>query len=192
MKFILTVLIALLFLVLIALAYAWSGLYNIAATKPHWNLTKSYIELLQERSIAMHSDDVRVPILENPELREAAISHYHQMCRLCHGAPAYPAEAFTRHLYPTPPAMTDGHVQNNLSTTEIYWIVKHGIKMTAMPAFGPTHPEEALWGLVALVSEIPRMDPMQYRQHVEPDGAGHGHGQESSQENVRTTEGHRE
>lgn len=51
--------------------------------------------------------------------------------------------------------------------------------MTGMPAFGPTHDEKALWGLVAIVQEMPRMTPEQYRQKTDAKGAqgvaGHDH-----------------
>ena len=76
--------------------------------------------------------------------------------------------------------MTSGSIQKARSDVEIYWIVKHGIKLTGMPAFGRTHDEEQLWGIVAIVEEIPRMSPEQYRQLVikltNPGGdRGHGH-----------------
>lgn len=45
---------------------------------------------------------------------------------------------------------------------EVYWIVKHGIKMTGMPAFGPSHDEETLRGIVAFVKELPAMTPERY------------------------------
>jgi len=68
--------------------------------------------------------------------------------------------------------MTSGDVQKALNDAEIYWIVKHGIKLTGMPAFGPTHDENELWGLVAIVKEIPRMSPEQYRQLVKSTNSG--------------------
>jgi mono/diheme cytochrome c family protein len=62
--------------------------------------------------------------------------------------------------------MTSGYIQRKRSDGEIYWIVKHGTKLTGMPAFGPTHDEQELWGLVALAKEMPRMSPEHYRQLV--------------------------
>jgi hypothetical protein len=43
--------------------------------------------------------------------------------------------------------------------------------MTGMPAFGPTHDEKELWGLVALAKEMPQTSPAQYRQRVEAEQA---------------------
>jgi len=180
MKYALTVIITLAVVGVGALLFAWSGSYNIAAIKPHWGITLSFIELFRDRSIAVRSDDIRVPDVDDAESKEAAISHYHEMCRLCHGAPDYQPEEFAKGLYPPPPNMISGHVQEGRSRAEIYWIVKHGIKMTGMPAFGPTHSDSELYGLVALSMEIPQKSPEQYRrqvQKIDSEGVG-GHGHE--------------
>jgi mono/diheme cytochrome c family protein len=184
MRYLLTIAVVLFVSVIGAILYAWSGVYNIAATEPHWAVTLAFIDTLRDRSIEAHGDEVRVPDLNDPTYEKVGFPHYHEMCRLCHGAPKYAPEEFAEGLYPIPPKMTSGHIQEELSDAEIYWIVKHGLKMTGMPAFGPTHNEEQLWGLVSLVREMPRMTPEQYRQQVgEFDSereAGHGHGEPST------------
>jgi len=170
MKYLLTIAIVLAVFTVGAVLYVWSGIYNIAATEPHWSFTSSFIETLRDRSIALRSKNIQAPNLDDPKLKQAAFPHYHEMCRLCHGAPGYPPEEFARGLYPSPPIMTSGNIQKEFSEAEIYWIVKHGIKMTGMSAFGPTHKGEELWGLVALAKEIPEMSPEQYQEQVEEMG----------------------
>ena len=41
-------------------------------------------------------------------------------------------------------------------------ITKHGVKMTGMPAWGPTHSEEELWSLVAFMRLFPTMPASEY------------------------------
>ena len=166
MKYFLTIVIALAVLAGAALYYAWSGMYNIAATEPHWAVTASFIEMLRNRSIKVHSEGTQAPDLDDPKLKQIAFPHYHDMCRLCHGAPGYKSDDFSWGLYPGPPGMTSGYIQKEFTEVEIYWIVKHGIKMTGMPAFGNTHTERQLWGLVSLAEEMPRMSPEQYGKLV--------------------------
>ncbi len=182
MKYALTITIVLVALLVGAVLFAWSGIYNIAATRSHWGVTLSFIETLRDRSISVRSDDIRTPNMDNQKLKEAAFSHYHEMCRLCHGAPGYPPEEFSEGLYPAPPKMTSGHIQEELTNAEIYWIVKHGIKMTGMPAFGPTHDQEQLWGLTALAKEMSRMTAEKYRRQIEEAGHGHEHEQTATDE----------
>ena len=170
MKYVLTIVIVFAVLIMGGLLYVWSGSYNIAATEPHWSITLSLIDTLKDRSIEVRSKDIHPPNLGDPKLKELAFPHYHEMCRLCHGAPGYLPEEFATGLYPSPPSMTKGDIQKELSDAEIYWIVKHGIKLTGMPAFGPTHKDETLWGLVALSKEIPKMTPEQYQLRVKEMG----------------------
>lgn len=178
MKYVRGIVITLAVLGVGVLLFAWSGIYNIAATKPHWAITLSFIEMLRDRSISARSDDVSEPTSNDTELMEAAFPHYHGMCRLCHGAPGFQPEEFAKGLYPQPPSMASGHVQKERSQEEIYWIVKHGIKMTGMPSFGVTHSDPELHGLVALTMEIPQISPEEYRTQVQKMGSkgGHGHG----------------
>jgi mono/diheme cytochrome c family protein len=182
MKYLLTVGIVLACLVLGAVIFAWSGIYNIAATEPHWGITLSFIGMLRDRSIEVHSEGIQVPNLNEAKLKEIGFPHFHEMCRLCHGAPEYRPEEFAEGLYPSPRSMTSGSIQKALSDAEIYWIVKHGIKLTGMPAFGPTHDEEQLWGIVAIAEEIPRMSPEQYRQMVKLTDTGGDRGHEHTHE----------
>lgn len=187
MKYFLTIVITLAVLAGAALYYAWSGMYNIAATEPHWAVTLSFIRTLRDRSIEVRSEDIQAPNLNDPKLKQIAFPHYHDMCRLCHGAPGYTSEDFAWGLYPVPPKMTSGHIQKALSEAEIYWIVQHGIKMTGMPAFGNTHTEKEMWGLVALAEEMPRMGAEQYGEMVkamnpeEKMGQGHARGESESE-----------
>ncbi len=179
MKYTLTVIITLAVIGVGTLLFAWSGIYNIAATEPHWPITSSFVETLRDRSISAHSKDIRVPEVNDAESSVMAFSHYHEMCRLCHGAPGYLPEEFAKGLYPSPPDMTSGHLKKELSQAEIYWIAEYGIKLTGMPAFGPTHDEKELWGLVALVTKIPQMSPEDYRRQVQKmdqkEEGEHGH-----------------
>jgi len=44
--------------------------------------------------------------------------------------------------------------------------VKHGIKITGMPAWGVTHSDKPLWDVVAFLQKLPELTPDQYRTLV--------------------------
>ncbi len=188
MRTIITLIIIIALLGLGAFIYAWTGSYNIAATESHWSLTESFIDMLKNRSIASHSGDIRAPDLDKPEMRQKAMPHYHGMCRHCHGAPGYAPKEFAPGLYPSPPPMASGHIQEHYTNAELYWIVKHGIKMTGMPAFGKNHSENQIRGLVAIAREMPEMTSEQYRKAAEQmseeghHGGGHQHSEEKEKD----------
>jgi hypothetical protein len=62
------------------------------------------------------------------------------------------------------------------STAELFWIVKHGVKMTGMPAFGPTHSDERLWTVVAFLKQLPQISPEKYTEMKQASAKHHeGH-----------------
>ena len=54
-------------------------------------------------------------------------------------------------------------------------MIKHGIKATGMPAWGKSMEDEYIWGLVAFVQQLPKLDTEAYQALVASSG-GHSHG----------------
>ena len=44
-----------------------------------------------------------------------------------------------------------------------FGIVKHGVRMTAMPAWGATHSDAKLWAIVAFLKQLPGMTAARYQ-----------------------------
>ncbi len=150
--------------VLIALAGAlWSGVYNVSALSPHWDATRQLIEIARDRSIIMHSSNIRVPPLDDPKLAAKGSTVYQDICRDCHGAPGQPSESFAQGLYPAPANLLSGDVQKEWKDNQLFWIIDNGLKMTGMPAFGPNNDRETLLGIVAFVNRLPGMTPEQFK-----------------------------
>ncbi len=205
MKFFGVLLAVILLLIAAGAGFVWSGFYNVAASVPHWQGTSAVLEVARERSIDYHSDGISPPSLDDPELLESGFHHFHPMCRMCHGAPGYERLEFAKGLYPSPPDLTDDHVREEFTDAQIFWIVQNGLKMTGMPAFGPTHSDNELWGLVAVVNQLPEMTPEEYRAKIGTQGhgegmeghrhggendsmSGHGHGEEEHSTGTEQTQ----
>ena len=56
--------------------------------------------------------------------------------------------------------------KTDLTPSEQFWIIKHGVKMTGMPAWGVTHDDDLLWDVVAFVRKLPELTPEQYETLV--------------------------
>ena len=163
-SFFVAVLIILGCVILGGAAFVLSGIYNVAADVPHWKVTYLLLEGVRERSIAVHSRGIKVPPLNEEGLVHTGLVHFHETCRLCHGAPGYQREEFAEGLYPKPPFLGSHEVQRENEDGEFYWVVKNGLKMTGMPSFGKTHSEEQLWGIVAFLRRLPSLDPETYKE----------------------------
>lgn len=63
-------------------------------------------------------------------------------------------------MKPRPPHLSEAAA--HWRPQELFWLVKHGVKMSGMPAFGPTHADQEIWNIVAFVRELPGMTPERY------------------------------
>jgi mono/diheme cytochrome c family protein len=156
-------------------AIVFGGAVTVAATDPHYAPVQWVLETTMESSIRAHASEVEVPPnldLHDPKLAEQAFGHYSVACTPCHGAPGVDAAPW---LVLNPPAEPLVETAARWSDAELYWIVKNGIKMTGMPALGPTHGDGDLWAIAAFVRQLPAMTADDYRAMAERHAASHDH-----------------
>lgn len=148
-----------------------TGAYNVAATEPHWGLTRWAFNTLQKNSVAARADDVPAP----PPTDSAALAHgfihFQAMCVMCHGAPGVERGELGQGIRPRPPRLEDA--ASRWTDRELFWITKHGIRVAGMPAFGPTHDDGEIWSIVAAVRRIEDMTPEEYARQVSSDEDAH-------------------
>ena len=145
---------------IIGLLFIFSGTYNVAATSPHLAPVKWMMETVMDRSVASHARGITAPNLEDSAMFHEGFEHYQEMCVECHSAPGVPRSEMARGLYPRAPRLT--HAADEMSAAELFWITKNGVKMTGMPAFGPTHTDEQIWAITAFLKKMPAIDSAAY------------------------------
>jgi mono/diheme cytochrome c family protein len=163
-KIFLTVITLVILAVLTAVFFIYSGTYNVAATSPDNSILHWVLQTTREESIDRRADEVIPPpqsTLSNPQTLRVGFEHYNEMCIVCHGAPGVEPGEAREGLNPKPPLLVK--VAKQISTSELFWVIKHGIKMTGMPAWGPTHSDDKIWAMVAFVKTLPDMTPAQYK-----------------------------
>ena len=192
MKYALTALVTLAALGLLALVFPYTGLYNVSAAEGHTGFMRWYLNTTTNNSIKARADAaVPADLADEARVQRAAAS-YDAMCVVCHGAPGVERGEFGKGLTPEPPRLS--HAATMWEPEEVFWILDEGIKMAGMPAFGVTHPDDALWDLVAFVERLPEMTPEQYRVLVAAspghhEGGEHGEA-EPAEEGSTADEGH--
>lgn len=150
-------------------AFVWSGLYDISATDQHLRPTFAAIRVTMERSVERRAKGIEVPPLGDPAQVARGFALFRAHCVQCHGAPGVAPEAFALALRPLPtPLVRTGRER---SPGYIYWVLKHGIKMTGMPAWEYRMREADLWATVAFVKRLPGLSPAQYRALQPPPAA---------------------
>ena len=175
LRVVVTTLVALLILVVLgASLFIRSGAYPIAATEDHLPVEVWVFETLRDRSVARHARDVSVPAdLDDRDRLLMGAVQYEGMCAACHGSPGEALGAMAEGLLPRPPRFDE---ELRLTAAEQFWITREGLRFTGMPAWGPTHHEDELWAVVALLRVMPDLSQEQYQALLaEAVEAGHTH-----------------
>jgi mono/diheme cytochrome c family protein len=155
-------LFALVILALIGIGgYIWSGVYTIGADVPHWPATAQVLQMLRTRAVEQQARDIPVPKLDDPKMIAEGAEHYAAMCSGCHLAPGKQDSEIRPGLYPQPPKLAE---KQSLTAAQSFWVIKHGIKLSAMPAWGTTHNDDAIWNIVAFLQKLPGMTPEEYQK----------------------------
>jgi mono/diheme cytochrome c family protein len=160
-KVILTVIVVLLLGALGAVLFVESGIYNIGADDHHMKATLAFIVQLRDRSIETRLRSIEPQLAATPAMIQSGAQHYAALCVGCHLAPGLTKSDLRTGLYPHPPNLAQEDIQES---RRAFWIIKHGIKMSAMPAWGRTLDDAAIWDVVAFVRKMPGMAPEDYQQ----------------------------
>jgi mono/diheme cytochrome c family protein len=150
---------------------AYLGVYDVGADAPHSKAVYWTIEQLRRRSIAVRAARVVAPAnLEDPRRIASGAALYAEMCSGCHLAPGMKRTEISQGLYPQAPELSRGTA---LSPAESFWVIKHGVKLTAMPAWGRTHSDALIWDMVAFLNRLPSLSAAQYQAAVSSAPADH-------------------
>ena len=149
----------------------YSGLVDVAADEPHSDLVYWLLEETRENSIKIAAKDIKVPDLSDPELLLSGGTDYEFMCSSCHLKPGQSESDMSTGLYPAPPNLTlantehEGHEHGDdeQANRKSFWVIKHGIKASGMPAWGKTHDDQRIWAMVAFIKQLPTLTPDQYQ-----------------------------
>lgn len=157
-----------------AAAFVYSGTYNVAATDHHWSSTYWLLEKARIRSIRSHAAGIAVPTgYDAPDKVLSAVDHFAEHCTVCHGGPGVDRGDFATGMYPQPPDLTN--VSKHYNQAELFWILKHGIKMSGMPSMADDG-DNMLWATVGFLEKLPDMSPDDYnnlRMAAQAQGGGH-------------------
>lgn len=147
---------------LVAGAVVYSGIYDISATRQHLQPIHSLMEVAMRQSVRRHARNVDEPPLTDPQMAQRGAASFQAHCVQCHGAPGVAQSGIGLSMQPLPGPLVDA--QQHWQPRELYWVVRHGIKMTGMPAWKHRLPDEEIWELVAFMQQLPQLNATEYAQ----------------------------
>lgn len=178
-RFLMGAITTLVLLLIVGWGLLYSGVVDVAADSPHSAAVHRLIEWSRERAIHRAAASISPPAdLSRGERVRRGAGNYAAMCADCHLAPGVENSEIRQGLYPTPPNLARSKVPDQggeRMAARRFWIVKHGIKASAMPAWSRGGMEdEAIWDLVAFLDKLPSLSPGDY-QRIVMASDGHSH-----------------
>jgi cytochrome c553 len=158
---------------------AASGIIPIKASSGHWPITIWFLKFSMHRSFSTHSLGVKVPRLGeklgDPGMVMRGAGHYETGCRPCHGSPDLPQPRIAAAMLPVPPYLPE--VIHEWEPAELFSVVKHGVKLTGMPAWPAQQRDDEVWAVVAFLLEMPELNAEEYRRLAHGDLPATGGGE---------------
>ncbi len=138
------------------------GGVNMGASRGPGTLETILASWTVDRSVAVRAPDEKNPHASDATAIADGLHHYREMCVQCHGAPGMKPAEFAAGLNPPAPDLADE--AKEWTDGQLFWIIKHGIRMTGMPAFGSTHGDDDIWKIVAFVRQLDHLTAEQKSQ----------------------------
>lgn len=183
MRFVKHAAITFLILVLIGCVAFWvlvdRGHVDVSADGEHWPVTSWLLTTARESAVARQAQGIpdRLPDLSDRDELLATVIAYEDMCAACHTPPGGSPTVLAQGLNPPPPELSESAPR--LDPEELFWVAKHGIRRTGMPAWGLTHDDDDLWPIIALITRFPDFGDDDYQDLLEAArevGVEHQHG----------------
>ncbi|KAF2991516.1 cytochrome c (plasmid) [Methylocystis sp. MJC1] len=172
MKYLLGFIAAVVLMVIGAIIFA--ATYNVAASARGSTLEFGILHSVMRNSVRARAGEDGRETWTEEELRKG-FEQYDEMCIICHSAPGKERRPISKGMDPEPPNLAETSKQ--WTTAQLFWIIKNGIKMTGMPAFGPTHSDAEIWNLVGFVHRLPEITADKFLAMEREFGGSGDHGE---------------
>ncbi len=106
-----------------------------------------------DASTGRHAPKAMNPGPDNQANLLAGAQTYRSRCAICHGGPSGGASELGEAFNPAAPQFF-GKEPPDMMENENFYIIKHGVRMTAMPAWEHLLTDEQIWQTVAVLKRI--------------------------------------
>jgi mono/diheme cytochrome c family protein len=144
-------------LLLSALAVTKLGLMPVSADGAHSRLEARIMPAVLHASIARHASVERNPVPLDENNLKAGVDIYKSMCARCHSTPGGEPSTYGQSFYPPAPGLPEG--MGSYTEAQLFWLIKHGIRNTGMPAWGTMLSDEEIWQIVSLLKNSQDLPP---------------------------------
>jgi len=156
-NFALGILVAIVAFALGGWLYCRLGFADIRANvRPSW-LESELAVMALHASAARHAPEEKNPIQPTEANLLDGARLYRDKCADCHGRPDNPRSDYGASFYPPAPQFMESHPR--LQESETFYIIKNGVRRSAMPAWGSIMADSEIWQVVAFLNRLDNLPP---------------------------------
>ncbi|MFZ0735980.1 MAG: c-type cytochrome [Candidatus Acidiferrales bacterium] len=133
------------------------GYVNFGADAPPSSLEKKIATGASDASIARHAPQMANPLTPTDENLLAGARLYRDNCAGCHGDPANMDSSLGDSFNPPAPAFLMD--KPDMPEYQNFYIIRHGIRWSAMPSWKGKFNDTQTWQVVTLLSHIDKLPP---------------------------------
>ena len=152
-----------------AAVFFFGGFYDVAARDKDPAAVAWALGRIRDAAVTRSAENLRAPqdFEDSAQAVAGARAFAARGCANCHGAPGVKWAKYSEGLNPDPPNLKES--AGELTARQIFWTVRNGLRMTAMPSFGAIGAsDEEIWSIAAFVKHLPTVTEENYRQWTAP------------------------
>jgi mono/diheme cytochrome c family protein len=148
------------------LAYLRLGFAEVRADLPPSRWERALMFSAVHASVRRRAPDLPNPVPPTDENLIAGGKIYLDGCAGCHGTPGKP-DTSSDTLYPPIPQLPE--TGTTYTEAQIFWVAKHGIRLSGMFANGKWDSDEKLWTVAGYIKRIKSLPPNVEQKLVKPE-----------------------
>jgi mono/diheme cytochrome c family protein len=154
-------LVGIVFTLIVLVAGAWwcvkQGYIDFAADQQPSIVEDKVAMAAVDASTDRRAGDAKNPLQPTEANLTAGAQLYLDHCAGCHGLPANPDSQFARSFNPPVPEFFKD--APDMSDSQNFYIIQHGVRWTGMPAWNKTLSETQVWQLATFLANIEKLPP---------------------------------
>jgi mono/diheme cytochrome c family protein len=155
-KFIAGIVFAVVAIIVAASVYTYFGHMPVNADVAPGRIETYFAGHALDASIELQATKVNNPVQPTEDNLVRGMLIYSMNCAQCHGAPTR-KQTLGNGEYPPAPQFTED--PPDMPEYQNYWIIKHGIRYTAMPAWGKMLSEDDIWKVTTFLGQWKKLPP---------------------------------
>jgi mono/diheme cytochrome c family protein len=133
------------------------GLYPIGADNPPGALERSLASRAMDEYAAKHKPSGGNPVQLTPANLMTGAKQYELRCAFCHGGATAKISPMRDKFNPPAPQLINRIPHDDDSW--LFWVTKHGVRMTGMPTWGGILSDDEMWSIIAFIKHSDKLPP---------------------------------